>query len=382
MQTSRFFRELSDYNKAGPLETEYKPLSRSCCPQKHTLASTTAAAGLSCDVCRRGIAAGEEIYSCEPCDFDACDSCGTNRDGTTSKQSTRRAMAPPIAFLPTDLTTEVPEGNQALGRRLSVLWRDERPPTWFSGTIKQYNAVNNEHLVRRCRLGFTHHPRLALTSRTHCAPVQIVYADGDQRWHGLEAEVRLGNVEWLDRPAISPPADPPPPAKRPRSAPAAAPARKQRRAEASAPTPPATKPRWAEPKAVKPKSAAPKAARPKAAAQRAARAEKLAVHDGAKKAAPPIAPPVAPLLVNGHGGGDEPATTAAAVTALLVPSGGRGQAHSASLRGACASPLGPAAHCPQPADHCPRPAHLRHGHFGRCACGSAALDRYPLMMHS
>jgi hypothetical protein len=81
---------------------------------------------------------------------------------------------------------------------------------------------------------------LALTSRAHCAPPQIVYEDGDQRWHSLEAEVRLGNVEWLDRPDVSPPADAPPPAKRPRSAkpaPAPAPERKQRRVEARAPAP-------------------------------------------------------------------------------------------------------------------------------------------------
>ena len=36
-----------------------------CCPQKHTLAGSTAAAGLRCDMCRRGIESGEQIYSSE-----------------------------------------------------------------------------------------------------------------------------------------------------------------------------------------------------------------------------------------------------------------------------------------------------------------------------
>ena len=148
-QKSRFFRELSDYNKAGPLESCYTATSRStCCPQMHTLTLTTAAAvGLRCDVCRRAIASAEAIYSCAPCDFDACDCCGGNSDGPTVTYSTRAAVAPSIELLPKDLTTEVPEGNQAMGRHLSVLWLEERPPTRFSGVIKQYNPANNEHLV-------------------------------------------------------------------------------------------------------------------------------------------------------------------------------------------------------------------------------------------
>ena len=151
-QKSRFFHELSDYNKAGPLESSYTATSKStCCPQQHTLTSAAAAAGLRCDVCRRGIKSGEVIYSCAPCDFDACDRCGGNSDGSTVTHSTRGAVAPPVKLLPKDLTTEVPEGNQALGRRLSVLWLEERPPTRFSGVIKQYNPANNEHLVRSCR---------------------------------------------------------------------------------------------------------------------------------------------------------------------------------------------------------------------------------------
>ena len=53
-----------------------------CCPQQHTLTSAAAAAGLRCDVCRRAIKSGEAIYSCTPCDFDACkDCCGGNSDG-------------------------------------------------------------------------------------------------------------------------------------------------------------------------------------------------------------------------------------------------------------------------------------------------------------
>ena len=122
-----------------------------CCPQQHTLTSAAAAAGLRCDVCRRGIKSGEVIYSCAPCDFDACDCCGGNSDGSTVTHSTRGAVAPPVKLLPMALTIEVPEGNQALGRRLSVLWLEERPPTRFSGVIKQYNPANNEHLVRSCR---------------------------------------------------------------------------------------------------------------------------------------------------------------------------------------------------------------------------------------
>ena len=213
-KTSRYFRELADYNKPGPLASSYTAASKStCCPQMHRLTLTVAAEGLRCDLCRRGIKSGEAIYSCEPCDFDTCDACGSNSDGSTN-YSTRGAVAPPVNLLPTDLSTELPEGNQALGRRLSVLWLEERPPTRFSGVIKQYDPANNEHL--------------------------IVYDDGDQRWHSLETEVRLGNVKWLDRPDVSPPADAPPPAKRARSAkpaPAPAPERKQRRAEASAPAP-------------------------------------------------------------------------------------------------------------------------------------------------
>ena len=164
-QKSRFFRELSDYNKAGPLESSYTATSKStCCPQMHTLTSTTAAsAGLSCDVCRRGIKSGEAIYSCAPCDFDACDCCGGNSDGSAITHSTRGAVAPPVKLLPKDLTTEVPEGNQALGRRLSVLWLEERPPTRFNGVIKQYNPANNEHLV--CNTACQQHHCLLARSR-------------------------------------------------------------------------------------------------------------------------------------------------------------------------------------------------------------------------
>ena len=49
-----------------------------CCPQQHTLTSAAAALGLRCDVCRRAIKSGEAIYSCAPCDFDACDLANPN----------------------------------------------------------------------------------------------------------------------------------------------------------------------------------------------------------------------------------------------------------------------------------------------------------------
>ena len=293
-RTSRLFRELSDHNKAGPLETGFR-LCKSTCPQKHTLASTTAAEGLCCDVCRRGIAAGEEIYSCEPCDFDACYCCGAiSHDGAIA-HSTRGTVAPPVTLLPAALRTDVPEGNQALGRRLSMLWREERPPTWFSGVVRQHNAFNNEHLVRSCRQH--RQPRRQL--RGPPSP-QIVYEDEDQRWHDLEAEARLGNVKWLGRAADPAPDAAPPPAKRPRSTqPAAAGAgydagwvRKHRREEASAPVPPAIAPRATprvatratEPKATKPKVVKPKAAKPQAAKPMAAKPQ------AAKPAAAPLVP--------------------------------------------------------------------------------------------
>ena len=38
--------------------------------------------GLRCDGCRGAIKPGEQIYSCVPCDFDACAGCGgSERDG-------------------------------------------------------------------------------------------------------------------------------------------------------------------------------------------------------------------------------------------------------------------------------------------------------------
>jgi len=108
-QTSRIFREISGNNEAGPLESSCPTASRTmCCPQMHPLTLTTAAAvGLTCDVCSCAIKSGEAIYSCAPCDFDACDCCGGNRDDPTVTYSSRAAVAPSFEPLPKDLTTEV-----------------------------------------------------------------------------------------------------------------------------------------------------------------------------------------------------------------------------------------------------------------------------------
>ena len=83
-----------------------------------------------------------------------------------------------IATVPSKPVAGVPQGQAALGRRLSVYWRSERPPAWFTGVVKQFNAINNEHL--------------------------IVYTDGDQQWHCLDAEALEENLQWLDLAPASP----------------------------------------------------------------------------------------------------------------------------------------------------------------------------------
>ena len=74
-QTAPFLPEISGNNEAGPLESSCPAASRTmCCLQMHPLTLTTAAAvGPRCDVCRCAIKSGEAIFSCAPCDFDACD---------------------------------------------------------------------------------------------------------------------------------------------------------------------------------------------------------------------------------------------------------------------------------------------------------------------
>ena len=67
--------------------------------------------------------------------------------------------------------TALPRGTAAVGRRVQLLWRDEKPPTWFEGVVKQFNETSGEHLV--------------------------VYEDGDQRWHILDDEAGEDNLKWL-----------------------------------------------------------------------------------------------------------------------------------------------------------------------------------------
>ena len=70
-----------------------------------------------------------------------------------------------------------PTDQAAVGCRVSMFWRAELPPSWFTGVVKQFNPASGEHLV--------------------------VYEDGDQRWHGMEAEAREDNVRWLDPQEVS-----------------------------------------------------------------------------------------------------------------------------------------------------------------------------------
>lgn len=38
-------------------------------------------------------------------------------------------------------------GQEAMGRRVSIFWRDEDPPTWFDGTVRQF-SVDELHLIK------------------------------------------------------------------------------------------------------------------------------------------------------------------------------------------------------------------------------------------
>ena len=55
-----------------------------------------------------------------------------------------------------------------IGRRVEVLWDDVN---WYPGTVKQYIAATDKHL--------------------------IVYDDGDQKQHNLEEESSCGQLRWL-----------------------------------------------------------------------------------------------------------------------------------------------------------------------------------------
>ena len=57
-------------------------------------------------------------------------------------------------------------GQRAVGRRCAVLWAGCSPPTWFSGTIRDFSSPL--HL--------------------------IAYDDGDVKWHHLEAEIAAGHL--------------------------------------------------------------------------------------------------------------------------------------------------------------------------------------------
>lgn len=45
-----------------------------------------------------------------------------------------------------------PRGHAAVGSRIAVYWRAERPPTWFKGVVKQFDSATGEHLVRSAHL--------------------------------------------------------------------------------------------------------------------------------------------------------------------------------------------------------------------------------------
>ena len=58
-------------------------------------------------------------------------------------------------------------GEAAIGRRCAVFWTGCSPPTWFSGTVRDF-----------------------------CSPRHlIVYDDGDSKWHDLAAEIAIGHLE-------------------------------------------------------------------------------------------------------------------------------------------------------------------------------------------
>ena len=82
-----------------------------------------------------------------------------------------------VLFSSSACTPSGPTDQAAVGCRVSMFWRAELPPSWFPGVVKQFNPASGEHLV--------------------------VYEDGDQRWHGMEAEAREDNVRWLDPQEVS-----------------------------------------------------------------------------------------------------------------------------------------------------------------------------------
>lgn len=61
------------------------------------------------------------------------------------------------------------------GTRISVLWEDETPPTWFEGTVHAYNPTKDQH--------------------------RIFYADGDRKWEDL------ATVSWTVLEAAPPRGD-------------------------------------------------------------------------------------------------------------------------------------------------------------------------------
>ena len=79
---------------------------------------------------------------------------------------------------PSDAFSSAPAryGREVIGARVSVLWRGEQPPEWFTGTIKDFQDADPR----------AHSPALHL----------IRYDDGDQRRHDLGAEEGDDNLRW------------------------------------------------------------------------------------------------------------------------------------------------------------------------------------------
>ena len=100
------------------------------------------------------------------------------------------------------------EARGAIGWRVKILWPAQQPPTWYKGTIKDYDAVSDEHC--------------------------ILYDDGDVRSHNL-ADESFHWLENLKKPAKVKVVAKPQPEPQPEPKPKAKPKAKRPRAPAASP---------------------------------------------------------------------------------------------------------------------------------------------------